>query len=271
MALCEALDSGSPVVRDAGLMLVRDLAAAAQPSLFLPALPALLPRLLACAAEQDAREVAATADEALEQLLQRAPPQTCLGLLVTHLPTAAAALPVDRQAGGELHAVVRSLRRVVARMQPAGLAAHLHPLLLPGLCVAYGSPLADVRKATVDCLVAVWQVGGSVGGHGAAVWCGAEQCGEPVRGVPPHLLDWTLPAPMCRWWATPSAHTWSSCPPPSSSCCRFIMTRHGAAPLDPRPLSPALCAGLNLACAIINRASYTQSLALHLKWHGHET
>jgi CLIP-associating protein 1/2 len=59
-----------------------------------------------------------------------------------------------------LHAAIRGLRRVVVRMQPAGLAAHLQPVLMPGLCAAYRSPLADVRKATVDCLVGIWQVGG---------------------------------------------------------------------------------------------------------------
>jgi hypothetical protein len=159
-ALCAALGSSSAVVRDAGLMLTRDLAAAALPSLFLPALPALLPRLLACAAEQEEREVAVAADEALEQLLQRAPPQTCLGLLAPRLPAAGAPLSADRQQRAELHAAIRGLRRVVVRMQPAGLAAHLQPVLMPGLCAAYRSPLADVRKATVDCLVGIWQVGG---------------------------------------------------------------------------------------------------------------
>ncbi|KAL4451390.1 hypothetical protein ABPG77_009462 [Micractinium sp. CCAP 211/92] len=159
-ALCAALDSGCPVQRDAALMLARDLAAAAQPSLFLPCLPALLPRLLACAAEQSAREVAVAADEALEQLLAHLPPTSCLGLLAPLLPAPASQLSIDRQAGGLLHAAVRSLQRVVSRMQPAGLAAHLEPLLAPGLCAAYCSPLADVRKATVDCLVAIWLVVG---------------------------------------------------------------------------------------------------------------
>ncbi len=158
-AVCTALAGGSPVVvRDAGLMAARDLAAAAQPSLFLPSLPVLLPHLLACAAEQEARELAAAADEALEVLLARAPPQSCLGLLVQHLPSAGAPPAMERRRSAHLHAVLRCLRRVVARMQPAGLAAHLQPQLLPGLCATFGSPLADVRKATVDCLVAVWQV-----------------------------------------------------------------------------------------------------------------
>lgn len=158
-ALCAALASSSPlVVRDAGLMAARDLAAAAQPSLFLPALPLLLPHLLACASEQEARELAAAADEALDVLLARAPPQSCLGLLVQHLPPAGGPPAVERRRSAHLHAVLRCLRRVVGRMQPAGLAAHLQPQLLPGLCATFGSPLADVRKATVDCLVAVWQV-----------------------------------------------------------------------------------------------------------------
>lgn len=173
-ALCAALAGSSPlVVRDAGLMAARDLAAAAQPSLFLPSLPLLLPHLLACAAEQEARELAAAADEALEALLSRAPPQSCLGLLVQHLLPSGAPLAVERRRSAHLHVVLRCLRRVVARMQPAGLAAHLQPQLLPGLCATFGSPLADVRKATVDCLVAVWQVGISACGQ-RRIWRGKQ-------------------------------------------------------------------------------------------------
>lgn len=173
-ALCAALAGSSPlVVRDAGLMAARDLAAAAQPSLFLPSLPLLLPHLLACTAEQEARELAAAADEALEALLSRAPPQSCLGLLVQHLPPSGAPLAVERRRSAHLHVVLRCLRRVVARMQPAGLAAHLQPQLLPGLCATFGSPLADVRKATVDCLVAVWQVGISACGQ-RRIWRGKQ-------------------------------------------------------------------------------------------------
>lgn len=152
-------------------MLTRDLAAAAQPSLFLPALPALLPRLLAAAAEQEAREVAVAADEALKALLSRAPPQSCLGLLAPQLPAPGATLSEDRGVSAELHAAIRSLRRVAGRMQPAGLGAHLQPLLVPGLCAAYNSPLADVRKAAVDCLVTIWQVG-LVWGTGCVVCAG---------------------------------------------------------------------------------------------------
>ena len=185
-------------MRDAGLMLARDLAAAVQPSLLLPALPALLPRLLACAAEQEAREVALAADEALERLLQRAPPQACLGLLAEQLPPAGAALPVDRRAGAELYAAVRGLRRVVARMQPAGLSAHLQPLLVPGLCAAYSSPLCDVRKATVDCLVAIWQVGGGCSlCRGVPAAMGSPFGATCLGGMQPHcwLLHAALPRP----------------------------------------------------------------------------
>lgn len=188
-ALCAALDSGGPVQRDAALMLARDLTAAAQPSLFLPCLPALLPLLLDCAAEQGSREVAVAADEALEQLLVRLPPQSCLGLLAPRLPAPGCQLGTDRQAGAQLHATVRSLQRVACRMQPAGLAAHLQPLLLPGLCAAYCSPLADVRKATVDCLVTIWLVRhGKPAWHPARRngWCAAGKAygaGQPARNV----------------------------------------------------------------------------------------
>ena len=174
-AVCSALDSCSPTaLRESAITLVRDLVAAAgstQPSLFLPTLPALLPALLACAAEEEQdlqlRELALAADEALEQLLHITPPQSSLALLAPRLPAAgevamaAAAAQVDhRHQGFALVAAIRSLRRVVARMQPAGLSAHLQPLLMPGLCAAYCFPLADVRKAAVDCLVAVWRVVG---------------------------------------------------------------------------------------------------------------
>ncbi|PSC71695.1 CLIP-associated -like isoform A [Micractinium conductrix] len=162
VSLCAALDSGSAVVREAGLMLARDLSAATQPSLFLPALSALLPRMLGCAAEHEAREVALAAHEALDTLLSRAPPQSCLGLLAPRLPPAGVPPSAAPQEGAALHAAIRGLRRVAARMQPAGLAAHLQPQLVPGLCAAFASPFADVRKATVDCLVAIWQVVGDV-------------------------------------------------------------------------------------------------------------
>lgn len=159
-AVCAALGSTSLVLRDTGLMLARDLAAAVLPSLFLPTLPLLLPMLLACAAEQEAREIVLAADEALEALLLRAPPQSCLGVLAPRLPAIGDSLSTDRQQGAELHATIRSLRRVVVHMQPAGLSAHLQPLLLPGLCTTYRSPLTDVRKATVDCLISIWLVSG---------------------------------------------------------------------------------------------------------------
>ena len=228
--MCEALDAGSTVVRDAALMLARDLAAAAQPSLVIPALPALLPRLLGAAAEQEAREVAAAADEALEALLARAPPQSCLGLLAPHLPAPGAPLPTGRGEGARLCAAIRCLRRVAARMQPAGLGAHLQPELVPGLCAAYNSPLSDVRKATVDCLVAIWQVRQ---GWECCLVAAAPACcrtGMRVLGccrVLPCCPDWeptpkgccrpaTHPplcspcrAPSCRWWARPCcARTW---------------------------------------------------------------
>lgn len=159
--VCNALSNPSPVLREAGLLLARDLGAAAHLPLLQPALPSLLGQLLACAADQLAGEVALAADEALEALLLRAPPQGCLEVLLPRLPSLSDQLSTDRQQGAELLAALRSVRRVAARTQPAVLSAHLQPLLMPRLCIAYGSPLTDLRKATVDCLVSIWQVVGS--------------------------------------------------------------------------------------------------------------
>ena len=136
------------------MVLVRDLAAALQPSVFCHALPTLLPRLLACASQQAAREVAVAADEALEQLLQRADGAACIDMLAQRLPAESAQLTAAIESTAALHAVLRNLRRVLCRLPPAAVHATLD-ILLPGLRAAYCSPLADVRKATVDCLVAV--------------------------------------------------------------------------------------------------------------------
>lgn len=181
-------------------MLARDLSAATQPSLFLPALSALLPRMLGCAAEHEAREVALAAHEALDTLLSRAPPQSCLGLLAPRLPPAGVPPSAAPQEGAALQAAIRGLRRVAARMQPAGLAAHLQPQLVPGLCAAFASPFADVRKATVDCLVAIWQVG--VKGLEAA----DDSCGRHSFFA---LLPW-IPLD------TPTPGSQPMCPPPTS-------------------------------------------------------
>jgi hypothetical protein len=180
--VCSALSNPSPVLREAGLLLARDLGAAAHLPLLQPALPSLLGQLLACAADQLAGEVALAADEALEALLLRAPPQGCLEVLLPLLPSLSDQLSTDRQQGAELLAALRSVRRVAARTQPAVLSAHLQPLLMPRLCIAYGSPLTDLRKATVDCLVSIWQVTGLVW-----LWCCLLRA----------MLYW--PEPACVW------------------------------------------------------------------------
>eukprot|EP00887_Chlorella_sp_A99_P007207 scaffold2.g7207.t1 len=153
-AVCIGLDSGHPLLQEAAATLVRDLASVTQPPQFDPALPTLLPRLLACAAQQDVREAAVAADTALGALLARADPAACIALLAQRLPPEEAAQSADNSEAAALHAVVRNLRRALAQSPPAALASRLD-LLLPGLRAAYRSPLADVRKATVDCLVAL--------------------------------------------------------------------------------------------------------------------
>ena len=152
-----ALDGGSPALGEAALALVRDVAGAVDPSALVPALPALLPRLLRCMAAQ-AREMVVMADEALAALLAHAPPDACVPLLAAHLPAPGTPPAAAAEDGALVHAAVRSVARVVARLRPEALATVLEPALLPGLRAAYCSPLAEVRKATVDCLVAMWLV-----------------------------------------------------------------------------------------------------------------
>lgn len=81
-------------------------------------------------------------------------------LLTARLPQASAQLSADPHVGGLLYAALKGLRRLLQRLPAAEAERVLLPDLLPGLCTAYCSPIADVRKATVDCLVALWLVRG---------------------------------------------------------------------------------------------------------------
>lgn len=148
------LDSGSGPLEEAAALLVRDLAAALPPALFEPATPALLPRLLACAARAEAREVAVAADEALDALLRRVDPEPCLALLAPRLPAESVPQPTEASLMEPQRAAVRSLRRVLLRLPPPAVVARLDSLV-PSLRAAYGSQFTEMRKAVVDCLVAV--------------------------------------------------------------------------------------------------------------------
>lgn len=93
------------------------------------------------------------------------PPQPSLALLIPGLPSEGVPLSADPAAAGQLYGVLKCLRRVAARLAPADAQQALASNLLPGLCAAYCSPIADVRKATVDCLVELWMVGCWGWGH----------------------------------------------------------------------------------------------------------
>lgn len=54
-------------------------------------------------------------------------------------------------------APVRCLGGVIGRMEPETLMRST-PELIPGLCEAFNSPSADVRKAVVDTLVSMYDV-----------------------------------------------------------------------------------------------------------------
>lgn len=81
-AVLAALGAGSgPLLREAGVMLVQDLAEA-QAGLFAAPLPVLLPKLLDCCVDAS-REVAVAADGALGQLLgERGRAACCWALML---------------------------------------------------------------------------------------------------------------------------------------------------------------------------------------------
>ena len=57
-----------------------------------------------------------------------------------------------------LRAAIVGLRCALPRLPPSKLLPAVQAGLLPRLFAAYDSPAADVRKATVDCLAAIWAV-----------------------------------------------------------------------------------------------------------------
>ena len=80
-------------------------------------------------------------------------PLPSLDLLAQRLPQHGAPLTADPHEGGLLYGALKNIKRVVQRLGAEEASRALSPCLVPGLCVAYCSPIADVRKATVDCLV----------------------------------------------------------------------------------------------------------------------
>lgn len=168
------------------------------------------------------------------------PPQPSLEILMQRLPGVAcgACLTADPAEGAVLYAALKGLRRTVARLaavaEGISLAEELLPRLVPGLCTSYCSPIADVRKATVDCLVALWLVSGGraqgkcfrvdhKGSQGS--WgCQSRYTVVVVAATGQQIFKnsfapescahtaWLLGC--CRWWEEPWSLTWPSCQPP---------------------------------------------------------
>ena len=152
LALClEALSGGTDTetaeARVNALATLRDLAQCA-PRAFSPHAAMALPRILdamrgdsAAASDMEA-EVAAAAGDALDGIVEALPADVALRALAPHVSEGGAA-------------PVRALGGVVGRMAPDTLMRDT-PDLIPGLVRAFNSSSADVRKAVVDALVAMY-------------------------------------------------------------------------------------------------------------------
>lgn len=129
-------------VRAHALATLRDLAQCA-PEAFAPHANIALPRILDALDEDDDHpEVTLAAVDALDGVVEALPAAAALRALAPHV-------------GGGGAAPVRSLGGVIARMAPEALMRYT-PDLLPGLVEAFNSSSADVRKAVVDTLVAMY-------------------------------------------------------------------------------------------------------------------
>eukprot|EP00891_Asterochloris_glomerata_P008401 jgi/Astpho2/8401/Aster-x1496 len=155
--LHKQLDSGSLRARHAAMTALHDLAPRLGPALQ-RSLPRLVGRLLDCTSEPS-REVCAAADDAVGALLQQVPAPFALELLRHKLPIPGAA-KVGVPEAAVVQAATKHIGRVISRMPRAEVMPLLQPHLLPGLFEAFKHASADVRKATVFCLVDLWLVVG---------------------------------------------------------------------------------------------------------------
>jgi CLIP-associating protein 1/2 len=146
------------------LFTLRDLARCS-PEAFAPHAPAALPAILDAledpeGAERDP-EVALGAGDALDGVVDAIAPEAALRALAPRLRLANAAVSslsefgTVRNAPNVSAAPVRCVGGVVARMSAASLRG-VAPDILPGLVEAFNSTSADVRKAVVDALVAMY-------------------------------------------------------------------------------------------------------------------
>ena len=139
----EALASSDATaeLRTHALFTLRDLAQCA-PAAFAPHAGLALPRILDALDDPEDPDVALSAGDALDGVVDALDPAAALRAVAPHVGEGGAA-------------PVRCLGGVVTRMEPDELM-RCTPELIPGLVRAFNSTSADVRKAVVDALVAMY-------------------------------------------------------------------------------------------------------------------
>jgi CLIP-associating protein 1/2 len=139
----EALASSDATaeLRTHALFTLRDLAQCA-PAAFAPHAGLALPRILDALDDPEDPDVALSAGDALDGVVDALDPAAALHAVAPHVGEGGAA-------------PVRCLGGVVTRMEPDELM-RCTPELIPGLVRAFNSTSADVRKAVVDALVAMY-------------------------------------------------------------------------------------------------------------------
>ena len=123
----------------------------------------LLERMLRAAGAVDDEAVASAAERAARELLAAIDAVDALSAMVPHLPAADARPPFEGEKGRRAAVLLRVLRPATAKVSEGQLSAGL-PLLMPSLCTCYNSPNAEIRRASVNCIVSIHQV--SIRGEG---------------------------------------------------------------------------------------------------------
>jgi hypothetical protein len=159
VAFLEALAlRASPAVQEAAAGALGELCSGHPGLLGAEHLPLIIPRCLA-AAETDAHPaVAAAAGAVLDALCRHAEPGPCLAALARALPAPpAGADPAVTGASVTASAVlpIRCISAAVQRSPPSTVRSAL-AAVVPPLCAAFSSPVQEVRKAVVFCLVDVY-------------------------------------------------------------------------------------------------------------------
>ena len=94
------------------------------------------------------------AEKAATQLIGALPPVSALSLLVPMLPRTDKRPPFDGERAVQSLAVLRLLKVLLPSLSPPQVSGAL-PSMVPSMCVCYTSANADLRRAAVDCLVAL--------------------------------------------------------------------------------------------------------------------